>query len=527
MITLTYGRVYTEYRLSNGGEQKLLDRLLSIRDPKPDDDPSFISGDWDGIHRFCDIDRQRFPTGLLSYVTKNLKLAGTKFDIRNTIPIGPNLKISPDTLGVPDKALYDYQVDTVQLAIWKTRGVIRIGTGGGKTLIQAAIAKALGKRSLLIVQDTRAMHQTAALFRAAGLDVGIIGDKVCETGAMHTIAMRQSLWQGLKRRKPEILGLMKRIVVLQGDEIHHAGAENISRIFSFCRAKYRYGYSGTPMIGRNGSMHHRDMRVIAFTGPLIVNIPSYWLRKEGYLDDPTIYMPRVNGPFVHPARRNYSAIYEDGVVDNQTLNGLGATIADRCVDMGHRVLILVKHIRHGELVLRQLHKRGLNSFFAFGGRRIKHFKPGYQGVEVTGCDKCHRVVPRTERNRRCKCGGWFRKSCADVNTPVTIDDKGTDSCIEKFRLGKYDVMVGITQVFDESQDMPYLSSLINLAGGKSYVSVIQRIGRVTRKGSVLPPVVFDPRVMVHPYLINHGRKRAEEYQQEQYRVHGSVPPEYL
>jgi superfamily II DNA or RNA helicase len=97
--------------------------------------------------------------------------------------------------------LRDYQIEVVNKFLETPQCLQEIATGAGKTLVTAALSYAVEQygRSIVIVPNKDLVKQTCADYINLGLDVGVYyGDKK-EIGKMHTICTWQSL-NSIKKR---------------------------------------------------------------------------------------------------------------------------------------------------------------------------------------------------------------------------------------------------------------------------------------------------------------------------------------
>jgi len=119
----------------------------------------------------------RYPTGLystLESVLNDCRLTFNVIDARNVPIIGEPLKMH-------SKQLRDYQEEVVEKSIEAERGVIKVATGGGKTVIAAAIVARLNLKTLFIVYSIDLLEQTADEFeKMFQIKVGKIGGGHCD-----------------------------------------------------------------------------------------------------------------------------------------------------------------------------------------------------------------------------------------------------------------------------------------------------------------------------------------------------------
>ena len=121
--------------------------------------------------------QMRYPTGLYSILNKILTECGYTHDVidaRCVPKFGTQLQMH-------SKKLRDYQEEVVTKAIESERGVIKIATGGGKTVIAAAIVARLNLKTLFIVYSIDLLQQTADEFeKMFQIKVGRIGGGICD-----------------------------------------------------------------------------------------------------------------------------------------------------------------------------------------------------------------------------------------------------------------------------------------------------------------------------------------------------------
>lgn len=86
------------------------------------------SGQWDGTKKLFSQKNQSFPTGLLNRVVKSLISFGYKIEFED-LRVKP---VSKKPIKLKGIKLRDYQEDCINELSKKSRGIIQVGTGGGK-----------------------------------------------------------------------------------------------------------------------------------------------------------------------------------------------------------------------------------------------------------------------------------------------------------------------------------------------------------------------------------------------------------
>jgi len=133
----------------------------------------------------------------------------------------------------------DYQVKIINDFLANPQALQEIATGAGKTLITAALSYSIQNygRSIVIVPNKSLVVQTEADYINLGLDVGVyFGDRK-EFGKTHTICTWQSLNNMLKKTKADeaevpIGEFLEGVVCVMVDEVHMAKADALKELLT-------------------------------------------------------------------------------------------------------------------------------------------------------------------------------------------------------------------------------------------------------------------------------------------------------
>ena len=143
------------------------------------------SGDfvkWDGFKRLL-ASNGTFSAGLLDKVEEfynDNKKVYTIVDKKPAKSVGTPKDILPNLAKI-DKNPYPYQLEILDVIDKKDRGIIKVATGGGKSLIAALMAAKLGKKTIIYVIGKDLLYQFHEFFSLAFSEpIGIIGDGKCE-----------------------------------------------------------------------------------------------------------------------------------------------------------------------------------------------------------------------------------------------------------------------------------------------------------------------------------------------------------
>lgn len=423
-------------------------------------------------------ERLRYPTGLYSVLERifiDNKISFEVLDCRNAPILGSSIDMQT-------KRLRDYQQETLENAIKSERGVIKVATGGGKTVIAAAIVAKLNLKTLFIVYSVDLLKQTADEFsKMFGLEVGRIGGGECVIRQINICTIqtlycafdlkyeaiddenlfKEKINKSVFTRKEEIRKVVKDAEVVVCDECHRCTSNiYIQMMKLFENAYYRFSLSATPY--KNKSI---DKVLDAYSGKQICNISASYLIQRGFLVRPTIYMLDPNESYEYKfVEKSFKNVYDQYIVNNKTRNQMVVESTERLLELGKSVLVTVTRLSHGDILSEMLDKAGVKSIA-------------------------------------------FIKGDVDGDTRKDL--------INKVRNKKLDVIVG-SVVCDEGIDIPALGAAVMAGGGKSLQRSLQRVGRTLRpypsaennekKEAII--VDFYDRIR---YLSGHSKKRLEIY----------------
>jgi superfamily II DNA or RNA helicase len=214
--------------------------------------PSVRLGRWNGKISYFSLGGSTY-VNLLPEILPYLEQAGYDVeldDLRTYSTVFNFKQIEEDTFsehcwpkGHPkagDPVIFrDYQLIVVNEFLANPQSIQEIATGAGKTLITAALSYSIQDygRSIVIVPNKSLVVQTEADYINLGLDVGVyFGDRK-EYGKTHTICTWQSLGNMLKNTKSgeaevSIGEFIEDVVCIIVDEVHMAKAEVLKELLT-------------------------------------------------------------------------------------------------------------------------------------------------------------------------------------------------------------------------------------------------------------------------------------------------------
>ena len=354
--------------------------------------------------------------------------------------------------------LRDYQLDAINGFMNHPQGLQELATGAGKTIITAtlsALCEPYG-RTLVIVPNKSLVVQTEEDYKNVGLDVGVyFGDRK-EIGKTHTIVTWQSLnvldKKGAEAEALSLAEFIDGVVCVIIDEVHQAKAEVLKKLLSM-------NFANAPIRwGLTGTVPKADIEfqsILATIGPVVNRIAAHQLQEKGVLSQCHVNIVQLFDPQVF---KSYQEELKYLVTDPDRVS----YIASLCnaIRQGGNTLILVDRIDAGK----QLEAMIPGSIFISGEVKLAERKEEYDEVR-TSSDK------------------------------VIIATYGVAA-------------VGL--------NIPRIFNLVLLEPGKSFVRVIQSIGRGIRKAEDKDFVQIWDITSTCKYAKRHLTERKRFYKEAHY-----------
>ena len=328
----------------------------------------------------------------------------------------------------------DYQVDIINNFLQNPQSIQEIATGAGKTIMTAALSKSIEPygRSIVIVPNKSLVTQTEADYKNLGLDVGVyFGDRK-EFGKTHTICTWQSLNILLKNTQAgtaevSIGEFVEDVVLVMVDEVHMAKADALKSLLSgvFARVPIRWGLTGT--IPKED---YERISIFCSLGTVVGKLSASELQEAGHLANCHVNIIQLQDSVEY---RDYQSELKYLVTNTERVAYLAQLIEK--IKEGGNTLILVDRIETGKLLQTEL-----SSLFSL-------LKDKPEVAFVSGATKA----------------GDRKDEYDEIATSTN-----------KIIIATYGVAaVGI--------NIPRIFNLVLVEPGKSFVRVIQSIGRGIRK----------------------------------------------
>ena len=395
--------------------------------------PAYKLGRWDGTVRVCDVGGRTF-LNLLDDVLPVIIEQGYEIVIddrrENELMEFEHVTenfwdgvVWPEghiNAGEPIM-LRDYQVDVINQFISAPQCLQEIATGAGKTIMTATMSKVVEKygRSIVIVPNKDLVRQTEEDYRNCGLDVGVyFGDKK-EEGKTHTICTWQSLNSLLKKTKKgeaNIMDFIEDVCCVIVDETHQAKADVLKDLLTSVFANVPIRW------GLTGTIPKTDWESASLRssiGDVINRLSAKELQDQGILANCHVNIVQTQETAIYSNYQNEMTFLLE---DKKRLEYVSKMIKE--ISQTGNTLVLTNRIKNGE-ALQELIS---GAEFVQGAMKVADRKDAYNEINE------------------------------GTNT-ITIATYGVAA-------------VGI--------NIPRIFNLVLLEPGKSFVRVIQSIGRGVR-----------------------------------------------
>jgi|TARA_E500000075_G_scaffold17692_1_gene14389 superfamily II DNA or RNA helicase len=320
--------------------------------------------------------------------------------------------------------LRDYQVDVINNFIKEPQSLQEVATGAGKTIITAALSSLCEKfgRTLVIVPNKGLVTQTEEDYINVGLDVGVyFGDRK-ELNRTHTICTWQSLNVLDKKAKAgesifTLTDFLDGVKTVIIDEVHQAKAEVLKKLLT------QHLKNAPVRWGLTGTIPKEQFEfqsILASIGPVVNQISAKELQDKGVLSKCHVNVVQLIDTEVY---KNYQEELKYLVTNDKRLTYLGKLINK--IKEGGNTLVLIDRLTAGKRLAEIID----DSVFIQGETKLSDRKEQYDEI-------------------------------SDSDNKVIIATYGVAS-------------VGI--------NIPRIFNLILIEPGKSFVRVIQSIGRGIRK----------------------------------------------
>ena len=347
--------------------------------------PAVRLGRWDGSVSFCDIGGRSY-INLLDKLLPILQSAGYDIDLEDrrhdhVFEFDEVNEMSYSHLfwpkGHPAEGkpivIREHQVQIINSYLKNIQSVSIVPTGGGKTAITSILSHKVEKygRSIVIVPSKDLVTQTEADYRNMGLDVGVyFGDRK-EHNKTHTICTWQSLEALYKNDKTLLDKFLDGVVCVMCDEAHRAKGEVLKKLLSGAMANIPIRW------GLTGTLPEDEIgkiTILACIGPTVDEIKTAELQDKGILAGIHIHVKQYQD--LGEVHSNYQAELKWLMSNKPRLKAIAEDISQ--IATTGNTLVLVDRIEAGQ----QLEEYIDGAIFLSGAVKSTDRKKEYDEVSI-------------------------------------------------------------------------------------------------------------------------------------------------
>ena len=434
--------------------------------------PAVRLGRWDGKVGFFQLGGSTY-INLLPEILPYLESQGYGVDVEDLREYQTQFTLEPveessySHVKWPDKhpmagepiMLRDYQVEVINKFLEHPQSIQEIATGAGKTLCTAVLSHRCEEhgRTIVIVPNKSLVTQTEADYINMGLDVGVyFGDRK-EFGRTHTICTWQSLnilLKGSRNHEVDItIGeFLQDVVCVMVDEVHMAKADALKTLLTGVMAHVPIRWGLTGTIPKE---EYERMSLLCSIGSIEGKLSASELQDQGVLANCHVNVLQLED---YTEYKNYQDELRYLLETEGRLDYI-SNLINQIKESGN-TLVLVDRIAPGQ----ELVKRIKDAVFVSGATKAKDRKDEYDEV-------------------------------------ATMDGK---------------VIVATYGVAAVGINIPRIFNLVLIEPGKSFVRVIQSIGRGIRKAEDKDFVQIWDITSTCKFAKRHLTKRKQFYKEANY-----------
>ena len=356
--------------------------------------------------------------------------------------------------------LRDYQVDAVNIFLKNPQALQEIATGAGKTITTATLSQLCERygRTITIVPNKSLVEQTEEDFISVGLDVGVYYGDRKDLNKTHTICTWQSLNILEKKSKNHEHDILTLAEFLDGvrtvivDEVHMAKAEVLKNLLTKNLSNACIRWGLTGTVPKEA---FESESIFASIGPVVGGIKAHELQEKGVLSNCHVNVVQM---IDLPEFRDYQSELKYLVTNDERMAYISNLIKQ--ISNSGNTLVLVNRIDSGKFLINELP----DAVFVSGEVKTKDRKDEYDEI-------------KTSTNK------------------IIVATYGVAA-------------VGI--------NIPRIFNLVLLEPGKSFVRVIQSIGRGIRRAEDKDHVEIWDITSTCKYAKRHLTERKKYYKEAKY-----------
>ena len=434
--------------------------------------PAYKLGRWDGTKTYFNIGGSGFLAHLdvilavidddgyditVEDLRTSHELKFTAIDENYWADLGKTWPKGHQQAGEPI-VLRDYQYEVINKFLKNPQALQEVATGAGKTITTATLSHLCEPygRTMVIVPNKSLVVQTEEDYKNLGLDVGVyFGDRK-ELNRTHTICTWQSLnvldKKSYDNATMSLAEFCEGVCAIIVDEVHQAKAEVLTKLLTQNFRNCPIRWGLTGTVPKDA---WEFQGILASIGPVINRVSAYDLQQKDVLAQLNINILQINDVQVF---RSYQEEYSFLVTDTVRLAWIANKIQQ--LSANGNTLVLINRIDTGN----KLTELMPDAVFVSGGMKLDERKHEYDEIKTSD---------------------------------------------QKIIVATYGVAaVGI--------NIPRIFNLVLLEPGKSFVRVIQSIGRGIRKAEDKDHVEIWDITSACKYSKRHLTERKKFYKEAKY-----------
>ena len=275
--------------------------------------------------------------------------------------------------------LRDYQVDAVNIFLKNPQALQEIATGAGKTITTATLSQLCEQygRTITIVPNKSLVEQTEEDFISVGLDVGVYYGDRKDLNKTHTICTWQSLNILEKKSKNHEHDILTLAEFLDGvrtvivDEVHMAKAEVLKNLLTKNLSNACIRWGLTGTVPKEA---FESESIFASIGPVVGGIKAHELQEKGVLSNCHVNVVQM---IDLPEFRDYQSELKYLVTNDERMAYISNLIKQ--ISNSGNTLVLVNRIDSGKFLINELP----DAVFVSGEVKTKDRKDEYDEIKTS------------------------------------------------------------------------------------------------------------------------------------------------
>lgn len=274
--------------------------------------------------------------------------------------------------------LRDYQMDILNTFLENPQCIQEVATGAGKTIMTAALSRFVEPygRSIVIVPNKSLVTQTEADYKNLGLNVGVYYGDRKELGKTHTICTWQSLNNIIKDYKSgkssmSLEEFADDVVCIMVDEAHSAKADALKSLLTQSFAHVPIRWGLTGTIPKE---KFESQALLVGIGPLKGQLTASELQDKGVLAQCHVNIVQLQDKVEFT---NYQSELKHLLEDSKRMDMVSTLIQN--IRQTGNTLVLVDRLSAGSAICERIE----DAVFISGNTKATARKDEYDSVSVT------------------------------------------------------------------------------------------------------------------------------------------------